>query len=695
MKFPYSMLLDYVTTKLNAAEVGDLLTMAGFELEGLEQVGDEWVLDIKVPSNRGDGLSVLGLAREVLAKDTRSQATDLYELAAHRFTMDDESDEGETGCLTSVTIDTGDCGRYACRLFRGIGAHQTPEWIAKRLEQAGQRSISLLVDLTNYVMLELGQPLHAFDMDKLAEQRIVVRKARKGEKLTTLDGNEHELSEDQMMICDAEKPVAAAGVMGGLETEVTEGTQNVLLESAHFLNTSIRRTRKQLGLNTDASYRFERSVDPDGVVAGLNRFAMLLAEVDGGESLVQGVVDIYPGKKASSSVQVRMSRVVRLLGMPILADQARNYLMRLGMLIGGNGEPFTVIPPSWRQDVEREDDLVEDIGRVHGYDLIPETLTQGSVPQGGSLGDFHRIDIMREAALRCGFDQIISHSLRDVHPLDELCEKVLLKNPNAPDMATLRSSLMPCLADAARRNGAKDLHLFEIGRVFYCDNGPKERRRFAMLSTGALIPGHWVKADAPVADFFSLKGSLLNVLESIGVEVQLDGSSKDPRFHPTRQAKVVAAPTGSDTSDALGAQKGFPLGIIGQIHPDIAEQLALPAETFLCEIDIEAAMKVDTGDLKYRAVSRNPAVRRDIAILISKATAYSQIEKAIVDAGGDVLEKQWLFDVYEGKGIPEGSHSLAIALQLRKMGGNFTDEEANQVRDRVVSALESIGASRR
>lgn len=695
MKFPISMLLDYVSTALSAAEIGDLLTMAGFELEGLEKVGDEWVLDIKVPSNRGDGLSVLGLAREVLAKDVLSTPTDLYELAANRFKMPDESDEGEAGCLTSVAIQTSDCGRYACRLFRGIGTHQTPQWIADRLEATGQRSISLLVDLTNYVMLELGQPLHAFDMDKLAEKRIVVRKARLGEKLTTLDGNEHELREDQMMICDAEKPVAAAGVMGGLETEVTGSTQNVLLESAHFLNTSIRRTRKQLGLNTDASYRFERSVDPDGVVAGLNRFAMLLAEVDEGASLVLGVVDEYPGKKALSSVQLRMSRAVKLLGMPILADYARNYLARLGMLIGGNGEPFTVIPPSWRPDVEREDDLIEDIGRVHGYDLIPETLTQGSVPQGGVLGDYHRVDLIREAALRCGFDQIISHSLRDVHPLDPICEKIGPRNPNAPDMATLRPSLLPCLADAARRNGAKDLHLFEIGRVFYGDNGPKERRQFAMMSMGSLIPGHWTKADAPTADFFSLKGSLMSVLESIGVEVQLDGSSGDPRFHPTRQARLLAVPTESDSSDPSGILKGMPLGIMGQIHPDIAESLSLPAETVMAEIDIEALMSVDTGKLKYRAVSRNPAVRRDIAILITKQTSYSAIEQTIEQAAGEVLEKQWLFDVYEGKGIPDGSHSLAIALQLRKMGGNFTDEEANQVRDRVVAALEAIGASRR
>jgi len=684
MKFPYSMLLDYVSTELSAAEAGDLLTMSGFELEVLERLGDEWVLDVKVPSNRGDGLSVLGMAREVLAKEPSARPTELYEMAAKRFPMDDENDEGEVGCLTSVVIETEDCNRYACRLFRGVVDHPTPEWIAKRLELAGQRPISLLVDLTNYVMLELGQPLHAFDMDKLSGHRIVVRKAKKGETLTTLDGKEHELTEDQMMICDAEKPVAAAGIMGGLDTEVTGATQNMLLESAHFLNTSIRRTRKQLGLNTEASYRFERSVDPDGVMAALNRFAMLLTSVDGGASLVRGVIDVYPGKQAPRSIPLRMSRAVKLLGMPVSVDEAKLYLTRLGMNVDGDGEPFAVVPPTWRLDVEREDDLIEDIGRIHGYDRIPETLTQGSVPQGGVLGDYRRIDLMWEAALRCGFDQIISHSLRDKHPLDADCKRIGPRNPSSPDTALLRCSLLPCLADAARRNGGKDLHLFEIGRVFWAADEPKEGRRMAFLSTGSLHPEHWSKSNSPASDFFSLKGALLEVFQSIGVVPEFwpfDPSSGDARWHPTRCA--------------VAKKHDLNLGVIGQIHPDIASPIGLADQTVLAEIDLDAALKVGASKLKYRPVSRNPAVRRDIAILIDKTKPYRLIEQTIEQAGGEVLERHWLFDVYEGSGIPEGSHSLAIALQLRKMGGNLTDEEANQVRDRVVAALESIGANRR
>jgi phenylalanyl-tRNA synthetase beta chain len=681
MKFTYSMLLDYVSTKLTAAEVGDLLTMAGFELEGYEEVNGEPVLDIKVPSNRGDGLSVFGLAREVLAKDSQSCPTDLYHKAVNRFAMPDDGDDGETGCLTSVKIDTTDCSRYACRLFRGINDAETPEWIRHRLETASQRSISLLVDLTNYVMLELGQPLHAFDLDKLDGQRIVVRKARKGEKLTTLNDDVHDLNTQQMMICDASRPVAAAGIMGGLDTEVTGSTQNVLLESAHFLNTSIRRTRKQMGLNTEASYRFERSVDPEGVVAALNRFAQLLAEVVGDESRVQGVVDIYPGKVTCKPVQVRMSRVVRLMGMPVTTEDARGYLERLGMKVTGDGEPFTVVPPSWRPDIVREDDLVEEVGRVHGYDLIPECMPQGSTPQGGALGIYKRVDILRDAALSCGLSQVISHSLRDFHPLDKPnTKRIGPRNPGSPEMAWLRCSLLPCLADAAIRNGGKDLHLFEEGKVFAVEDGPVERKNLALLSTGALAPSHWVKGEVPEADFYSLKGAVETILASIGVKPEF-AIGDDPRLHPTRQAAIWA-----------GKKQ---IGILGQIHPDVAEKVSLPMVTILAEFDVAKVIAASPEKLKYRQVSRNPATRRDIAVLVAKTVSYQTIEQTIAKAGGEVLEKQWLFDVYEGKGIPEGSHSLAIALQLRKMGSNFTDEEANLVRDRVVSALAELGATLR
>ncbi|MBZ0212352.1 MAG: phenylalanine--tRNA ligase subunit beta, partial [Nitrospirae bacterium] len=400
MKFATSMLRDYVRTALDAEALGDLLTMSGFELEGIED-GSDPVLDIKVVSNRGDGLSVFGLAREVLAKDANAEPTDLYLRAAGRFAGPMEPNQA--GSHAGVSIETPNCRRYAAAIFKEVPTGQAPEWVRTRLEAAGMRSLGLVVDLTNYVMLELGQPLHAFDLNTLAEQRIVVRQAREGEKLTTLDGVERNLNPSMMMICDAERPVAVAGVMGGLATEVTDQTRDILLESANFVNTSVRATRKALGLNTEASYRFERSVDPELVVAALNRFSELLRESIGRDCRVPGVVEAYPSKPEPVTVRLRMDRVRRLLNMPVEEDEARAYLGRLGFGVAQAEGSLEVTVPTWRPDIVREDDVIEEIGRVHGYENIPEYLPVGQATPGGVRGIYAFIDQIREEMVRLGF----------------------------------------------------------------------------------------------------------------------------------------------------------------------------------------------------------------------------------------------------------------------------------------------------
>jgi phenylalanyl-tRNA synthetase beta chain len=683
MKFPYSMLLDFVQTDLDAGQIGDLLTMAGFELEGIEAVEGESVLDIKVMSNRGDGLSVFGLSREVLAKDPNARATDLYRRAAGRFAIEHRQDfELPSG---TATIEAEECNRFACRAFDGetLGDKQSPEWMQARLRQAGMRPISLLVDLTNYVMLELGQPLHAFDRDKLRGGRIVVRNSRPGERLTTLNGEEHELS-GQMMICDAERPVGVPGVMGGLETEVTEGTATVLLESANFRNTTVRKTRKQLGLATEASYRFERSVDPDGVVAAIHRFAELLAESVPGARM-SNVVDHYPRPPERLSIVLRVSRASRLLGMEISNEQAITYLQRLGFDVRAMAEPGTleVSSPSWRPDIVREEDLIEELGRVHGYERIPEWLPEGTTTMGGPQGEYLAYDQIREAAVRAGFVQIISHSLRDFHALDRSgLDRIGPRVIASPEHAILRDSLLPSLADAAQRNGGRNLHLFEMGQVFWrTGTSYVERRYLAMLSTGELLPSDRKGAESRSADFFSLKGSLEAALSAVNVRVSFQSKSDDARLHPTRQAAIVAS--------------GENVGVIGQIHPERAEELRLPAGTFLAELDVDDVLSGGSEEQRVRTISRNPAVRRDMAVLVDRSIPYERLAAAIAVACGDVLERQWLFDVFVGTGIPEGKHSLGIALQLRKAGENFTDEEANQVRDRAVAALAEFGATTR
>lgn len=686
MKFPYAMLRDFVDTNLNAEQIGDLLTMAGFELEGIEEVDGDAVLDIKVVSNRGDGLSVFGLSREVLAKDLEAKPTALYTRAASRFADSTLAEHFELESH-AATVEAEECKRFAVRGVdsdRPLGNLASPEWMQKRLSQAGMRPISLLVDLTNYVMLELGQPLHAFDRDLLSEGRIVVRYAQPGEKLTTLNGEEQELS-GQMMICDAAKPVGVPGVMGGLETEVNDNTTRLLLESANFLNLNIRKTRKQLGLSTEASYRFERSVDPEGVVAATRRFSELLVE-SVPDVRVSNILDLYPRPPVLVPVKVRVHKASRLLGMEITLAQAEQYLSRLGMSVAVSGEnELTVTPPSWRPDIVREEDLVEELGRVHGFDLIPERLPEGSTTLGGSKGIYRQADLVRESLVRSGFVQIISHSLRDYSALDDPGERVAPRNPASPEHCVLRNSLLSCVGEAARRNGSRDLHLFEVGKVFSRSGAEtSEVLHAAGLSVGALWPINRKGDTVPLADFFSLKTALneLFVTLALGHEMELSvASSLDERFHPTRQASVLLA--------------GEPVGIIGQIHPEVADKEDLLPETVLFEITLESVFANGQPRIDQKSISRNPAVRRDLAVVVEKTVPFSVLESAIKKGAGEVLEKHWLFDVYEGTGIEPGKHSLGIGLQFRKHGANFTDAEANQVRDAIVAELVSLGATLR
>lgn len=663
------MLRAFVNTSLSSDEIGDLLTMAGFELEGIEND----VLDIKVMANRGDGLSALGLAREILAKEPSAEPTGLYEQANKLHTA-----MAEAG--SHIELQSSNCTRYACAIYLEAQNGQSPAWLQEVLTAAGQRPISLLVDLTNYVMLELGQPLHAFDLDKLEDERIVVRQAENGETLTTLNGQKHELKPNHLVICDGIRPVAIAGVMGGLDTEVGPQTKRVLLESAHFDASSVRKTRKELGLNTDASYRFERSVDPNGVVRALLRFDELYREITGAKGASQ-IEDVYPTKSASRSLSLRPERARMIWSMDISDVEMEGYLTRLGFKVN-TGSSFTVDPPSWRPDIMLEEDLIEEIGRVHGYEKIPDLMPSGTTVRGGTFGLYAVIDTAKKTMLRCGLDQMISHTLRDASILDFNPERrVIVRNPHSPEMQYLRSSLLPGLSDAAMKNGARNLRLFEIGKVFVKgDYEVDESPELSILISGSMQDTHFAQGNPPQADFWTLKG----ILQELGHLVHDDISFElprlpDHRFHPTRQAGVM-----------VDAGRLW-VGTMGQIHPDYAEQLGLPEETYMAEIDLLVFFQNPDAELEVKPISRYPAIKRDIAFVINKSVPYADVERAISEASGSVLEKQALFDIYEGQGIAPGMHSLAVSIQLRKMDSNFTDEEANVIRDKIIEAIEELG----
>ncbi len=673
MKVPYQSLLEFVQTRLSPQEVADALTMTGFELEELLEVEGEPVLDVNIMANRGDGASVLGLARELYAKDPDAEPTELFRRALEGFPQPDDGSR-DIWAHTGVEIQTDECSRFACRLFDNVENGESPEWLKKRLRQMGQRPISLLVDLSNYVMLETGQPLHAYDLDKLAGSRIIVRLARDGEKLVTLDEVERTLSADQMVIADESGPIGIAGVMGGLATESDRTTRRCLLEAAHFNNVSVRKTRKELGLFTEASYRFERHVDPAGTVAALNRFAELYAKITG-QTPSGGAIDIERKAPNQAELTVDLNRAGRLLGMPITDEEAARYLGRLGFeILGQSPGSIDVRVPTWRSDIAREEDLIEDLGRIHGYEKIPELLPVGSTPVGGAHGFEALVDDIREAVLRCGFDQVISHTLGDIDALDAEGEKTRVRTPHSPEMAYLRNSLLPGLADATRRNGGTGLHLFEIGRT----HGEAERVQLALLSVGSFEPPTWRPSDSTQADFFTLKGALERILSSAERPIELRRYTQDSRFHPTRQARIYT-----------GEQE---LGILGQIHPVAAKNAGLNESTVMAELNLEALRSVPAATFQPATLSRNPAARRDIAIIIAKEVLYREIDAAIRQAGGEDLERHWLFDAYEGEGVPERHHSLAIGMQFRRKGANLTDDEANKLRDHVIAALERLGA---
>lgn len=675
MRLTYEWICEYVETVASPQEVADTLTMLGHEVEAMEESDVGAVFAIKVTPNRGDCLSVLGIARELVASDPlRFRPTELMRQAIVGWTL---GDEGETLSETSIVIETPNlCPRYAARIWSEAPGTQSAEWMQRRLLACGMRPINVIVDTTNYVMLELGQPLHAFDLDLLRGGRIVVRTARPGERMRTLDGVEREFTTDMLLICDSERPVAVAGVMGGEETEVTNSTKRILLESAHFNPSSVRRTRRALNLSTEASHRFERYVDPEGVARALNRFALLLSQQTNANP-VPGICDLYPGRQDPQPVHARETRWNLLLGMEVPRAAAAASLNSLGCRVIEVEDGLEVAPPSWRADIAIEEDLVEEIGRLAGYENVPELLPQGSTPQGGEGPLTALRSHTRDTMLRLGFIEAVTHSLRAPSPLDAECQPIPLRNPASPEVSVLRNSLLPGLADAARRQQDDSFFLFEVGRVFLPEG---ERVHLACLMRGRLMPDHWTGTCDLEADLFALKG----IIEGVGARLHRPLSfagSIDERYHPAKRARILAGELG--------------VGCMGEISRRLVTELHLQPSLYAFEIDLTTLLQVPEEMPRYKPFSTFPHVRRDIAIEISKDVPYGKVERTIRETAGDLLERVWLFDVYEGKGIEEGKHSLGIAITLRHMGKTLTDEEANEVREQVLRRLATLGAKQR
>lgn len=641
---------------------------------------DDFILVLETKSNRPDALSVLGVAREISA---------LYDLDLRKpdTTVRESAEKIET--LASIKIeDAQGCPRYACRIFSDSRPGPSPLKVQHRLAKAGLRPISKIVDATNYVLLELGHPTHAFDYDRLEGHKIIVRRARPGEKITTLDGVERSLSASDLVIADARKPVAVAGVMGGADSEVSERTQKVLLESAYFDPISVRRTSKHLGLHTEASHRFERDMDPHIVMTALDRVGALLQQWGAPCSVAQGVIDVYPRKIERRSCLLRGARLEKILGVSVPVEHAERILRRLEFSVEREApDRWRVEIPSFRREVEREIDVIEEVGRIYGYDKIPAQRPALPLIAGrrDRLEDLK--DKIRKILTSLGVSEAVNLgfiSQEDVELFGD-GKIVHLRNPMSDESYALRPGLWPGLLRNLQHNAYQQVdgvRLFEIGKVFHRE-GRTVRERLALgvaLAGRALVP---LKGRQQTYDFYDLKGIVETLLLELGFRNFSFEPSTEGRLHPTRQATLKA--------------KDDVLGMLGELHPDLARRYDLPWRAYLFELNVEEiSQRLQTlalpvwSELQQKVTPKYPASRRDLSLLVSESVPEVQVRRIVESERR--IERVFLYDLYRGSQIPQGMKSLTYEITFRDWNKTLSDEEVNEMVERIEARLrEELG----
>ncbi|MFW5636914.1 MAG: phenylalanine--tRNA ligase subunit beta [Thermodesulfobacteriota bacterium] len=639
------------------------------------------VIEIDLTPNRPDCLSLLGIAREVAA------------IQGNRVTYPEarlSENAGEITGKTSVTIEDPDhCPRYAARMVEGITIGPSPFWLQDRLLSVGLRPINNIVDITNFVMMETGQPLHAFDFDHLEEHRIVVRTANEGEKFTTLDGKERTLASDMLMICDGKKPVAVGGVMGGLNSEIENTTTRVLIESAYFDPVSIRRTAKRLGLGTDASHRFERGVDPDGILAALDRAAHLMVEIGGG-ALVDGLIDERPKIVENRPVTLNVSRTNRVLGIDLDADRIADLLRSIEFGVekeGPNG--LTVTVPSFRVDVTRPEDLMEEVARLWGYNRIPVTspaMPAEAVRPTPRMTARNRI---KDLMSGYGFAEAVNYSFIDRGACDKLRLKeddprrrlLEILNPLTEEQTVMRTSLIPGLLETMGRNLAwqmRNLRLFEIGKTFV-SNGqealPDETEMLAGLLTGAIHEGTWHTEERPT-DFFDLKGTAEALLNAL--------SLPDLRFTAMDDTDCTYTRPGYTARILAGDQD---LGLLGEVHPTTLKAYDLKQTAFIVELNLDRLIPLISDEKQARPIPRFPSVARDITIIVDRSVEADDLLRSVLEMDEELVEDLFLFDLYEGENIPQGRKSVSFRIIYRSALETLEDEAVTGIHQRISDML--------
>lgn len=654
---------------------------------------DDVIFALEITPNRPDCLSLIGVAREIRAETGNDLKLPQINL------KQDETDIRE---LTSVTIDAPDlCPRYAARVIRGVKIGESPAWLKQRLESIGVGVINNIVDITNFVLMEYGQPLHAFDYDKLADdkngfesgtlRRIIVRRAAEGEQITTLDEEERKLTPDMLVIADAEKPIALAGIMGGYDSEISETTYDVLLESANFEPSNVRATAKTLGINTEASYRFERGADPEGVIPALDRAAQLIVELAGG-TICKGVIDAYPGQRELLQIQLRSERVNFILGTALETTEIEQILSRLGFgveALQSEENVYQVTVPSFRPDITREIDLIEEIARVHGYDNIPTTLPKGDIPIPALNKSTEVRKRIKHFLLGSGMMEAVNYSFCHPNCFDKvrlaadnpLRQALQLKNPLSPEMSILRTTLLPSLLENAQHNHNHQINsiaLFEISTVFIQGEEPN---RVAGILAGEIGGGVYGDPYQP-PDFFDIKGTLEGILEVCGITDYKLQKTEDPTFHPGRNAAVL-----------FGDKR---IGILGEAHPTVLENYELPYKAYLFELDLDVVADAADFSKRFEPIPIYPSVQRDLAIVVDKEMQSDIPIDIIYSIGGELVESVRLFDLYVGDQIPENKKSLAYTITYHSATETLTDKAVNDLHNKVVQRLnQELGAELR
>ncbi len=644
-------------------------------MDAVEALGmHDTVFEYEITSNRVDCYSVLGIARE-------AAATFCLPFHAPDVTVKENSEKIED--YISVEVQDADlCPRYCARVCTNIKIAPSPEWMQRRLAASGIRPINNLVDITNYVMEEYGQPMHAFDHAQIAGQKIIVKRAKDGDVFTTLDGQERSLDSQMLMICDANKAIGIAGIMGGENSKITDDVKTVVFEAASFNGANIRKSAKRLGLRTDASGKFEKGLDPRNAIAAVNRACQLIQELGCGE-VASGIVDVCVPLKECNRILFLPERINRLLGTQIAKEDMLEIFSRLELSVENdeNGS-ISIVVPSFRQDLETIADLAEEVARFYGYDKIPVTLPSGEATSGKLTFKLRIEEKARDIAEFCGFSQGMCYSFESPKVYDKLLlpkedalrMAVVIANPLGEDFSIMRTiplnGILTSLAfNYNRRN--KNVRLYELGNIYIpkevpLTQLPDERMQFTLAMYGE-------------GDFFTMKGVVEEFFDSIGMDKKTvyDPNAKRPYLHPGRQANIIYNGTG--------------VGYIGEIHPEVCENYGIGTKVYAAVLDMPEILPYATFDRKYKGIAKYPAVTRDISMVMPKNILAGQVEEVLTRRGGKLLESFQLFDVYEGSQIKEGFKSMAYSIHFRAKDRTLEEGDVAAVMKKILNGLEGLG----